>query len=509
MVIQKGEMSMLKKLFALLLILLLSFSMIACTPNAPADSDDKNEAGDDASNGEDEEGRATPPPAVMDLGGYEFKIRNDMWSEYDIAAPTQLNGQALSDTVYRRNKQVEGLYHVTIVECGKPSTTVNEIFIELSQYQSSGMYYADLYSTGANTMLGTFNGMGAFRNVYEIENFDLEQEWWDQDLLAATTFKDCAYVLTGDIQVNEDLRMQALATNYTLFQSNFPSTDLYKMVVEDKTWTIETFLGLLQSSGSDGGVSGQVDEGDRIGLSYDSSLGSTIFAAGGKRSFEIGEHNFKTYNFGIEKLGGEWAREEVTFAQWIYDFLHTDGLDTAQASGTVGVHAVQTYDGAREHFAADGVIFKTGYLLDAPKWYEEMESEIYYLPYPKHSNDQKEYHSLVHFTFQPVAIPKQVANAENTALVTEALAYYSDKLTNQVVDLVLPTLHQTDTNARNLLKLTLDSKCYDIDYITSMTGYFTNFSNLIATKAMDQYQAMSFSTRRAAHDKIEMYLYNY
>ena len=70
-----------------------------------------------------------------------------------------------------------------------------------------------------------------------------------------------------------------------------------------------------------------------------------------------------------------------------------------------------------------------------------------------------------------MAISANVEDAERTALLTEALCFYSDALENEVMRVLLKERLTSDLEAREMLQLVLDSKVYDFEYTANIMGW--------------------------------------
>ena len=488
---------MLKKLLVLALIMLLSFSMIACDLEevVEVEDGDQNEQNNDGTNDlkdpnreetpstqdppaeEKQPTRTEPAPEVKDFGGYAFKIRSDGIGTYEIVAPTELNGQGINDVTYRRNKTVEALYHVTIVEEVYPDKSGLDSITDLQRFEMSGdVYYADLHAIEAERMLGGAVGSsGYFYNLYDVDSLDLAKPWWDQAFLAATTIDGYAYGLVGDISTTDELAIQPLILNAGFLKSALPYVDVYQML-DTGNWTMERFWGLCQTF--DTSVNGTTK--DRYGLIYDSSLPMSLFAASGTKTFG-GTYETLTLNFGIQS---NLESTVVSLLQAIADGVALG--DTTWISDTPSDQAPYTYASARQHFLEDGALMMTGTIEDALTRLGEKE-DVYYLPYPKYDLEQEGYHSLVKNDFAIYAIPMSTPDAERTGLIAEALAYYSVEMTSAVEQLLLDRSFTDKNEALAILKITLGSKSYDMGALVEISPYHAEVFQMMQNGQLDSY----------------------
>lgn len=460
-----------KKLLAILLLLsMFAFALLGCQSD-PADGNE-DESGDASADPERDENA----PEVKDFNGYTYTIRNDAWDDYEVAAPQELNGQGINDVVYERNKKVEREYNITIAENGDPGASSSSAQQFLQQMANSGDYYADLYSYYARYMISSHVTAGYFRNIYDLDGLNLSADWWDQSFIEAMTISKHAYTLTGSIQTNDELHQLTLATNHSLFVQNFPDQDLYEIVMDGK-WTHETFIGLWQGFGQDTGATGKVDLEDKIGFCYAAGICSFVYASDMKTfTMENGE---PVLNLQSEKA--------LNFTD-MYEAMFSGGMDAAEFGGSIGGSVQLDYDLRSQHFSGGNMLFTTFLFHDALQ-YLDMEDELFYLPYPKYDEEQKEYMTPMQPFFEPLAVSANVLDTERTALITEALAYYSDSLQEEVVDILLQERLTHEVKPRELLILTFDSMCYDMDYIANISGYDSKVQQMVQRGSFETYSS--------------------
>ena len=453
-----------KKALALLMAILMCVTVLAACKKS------EETGGPDASLPTDNQDPNRIPPEVKDFQGYEFIIYNDSWCDKEIAAPKAMDGEGINDQVYVRNKNVENLYNITITEMGDPNRDTGEGFNLMNKQLVSGDYFTDLYSNDAGAMIASYPLAGFFYNIYNMKSLRLDSAWWDQQYLLETTINGKAYSLTGDIQTNDDLHERMLVMNLSLFKRNFQEDDIYKTVVTEGSWTIDKFYSYWQGFGDDVNSNGQPESDDMVGLGYDTSTATYMFLASGIRTFEM-ENGEPKLNIGSDK-----AINLAAELQKMRDGRGT--LDTAMASGSTGANAVFTYEGVCQHFAIGKMLFNTSLVADALNFYLEMDDDVVYLPFPKYNTDQDQYYNSVHSCFEPIAISSNVkkSNLERTALITEALAFYSNELQKEVMDILIQERLSNDLEAREILLTSLNSKTFDIDYMGGVTGFLSKLS---------------------------------
>lgn len=489
-----------KKWLSVLLILILCLSFIACTAEPPTSGEEETTSDDVASKPSGDKSKADEPseeekdperdplaPSLNDYAGYTYKIRSTTDNENEILAPTERNGQAINELTYKRNETVAEEYNVTIVEERHESGAT--LLGALSQAEITNTYLADLILADARTMFACIYE-GAFVNLSDNKVMDMTKSYWDQTYRKATTILDISYTFTGDLHTADELHTRVIVLNNSLFEDlHSPKEYIYGVVMDDD-WTMEKFFGYWQSTSLDNGTKGVLEDGDRVGFAYDSQTGIDVFTACGIPTFTVSDDSL-TLNFTSQK-----ASEIVAV---MYNFIAADNglvLELVKEDTSFNAAAVA------EHFANGRILFRNDTLAGAMAYALDMEDEVYYLPYPKYDNKQKDYKNAVSFDFEPMAIHENVADLERTGRITEALAFYSAKLTDEVIEWVIQDQLGKEEEPRELLRMALDAKTYDVDHLTNTTTFTDRFVSLMETNTLAQYaQQMSMAASGAINDR--------
>ena len=473
-----------KKILCLVLVvLMLSTLLVSCKKN-------KEEEG---TKGEFTTPASTDPnrvaPEVKDFGGYEFKLmlNNDGNEEtYEIQAPTEMNGQGINDTIYARNKQVEGLYNIKISHQMNLHAASSDSFNYLSNAAMSGEYFADVYSTIAYRAVGTLAPQGFFYNVYDLKSLRLSSDWWDQDFLSEMTINGYAYTLTGDIQTNDDLHQINLAVNLSLYKKTYPNKSLYNIVVKDGAWTMEEFYNTWNEFGSkDVGTTGQLDEGDLIGYVYDSRTANYLYTGSGLKAFAMqsGEP--------VILLSSDKALKVMDWLQKVVD--GKSGFKSARVEDFSG-----SYEAGSLHFAAGKTLIHSNGFHDSLLYQLDMADDVVYVPFPKYDMEQDRYYSLIHSCFEPLSVSANVTDKERTALILEALAFYSDKIQTEVENILIQERLTSEAEPREMLQLTLNSKVYDMEYTAAIMGWTHKVNILVRDNQLSNYSTEMKALQKAA-----------
>jgi hypothetical protein len=335
----------------------------------------------------------------------------------------------------------------------------------------------------------------------------LDKEWWNQDFIKETTINGYAYCLTGDIQSNDDIGMISLMMNNSLYDQYFTEESMYDIVVTNGAFTFEKFFGMFQNFGEDMGAptTGAITNEDRVGYSYDSQTAMYYMLSSGIKTFSMknGEPELN--------IGGDKALNVVDY---LSKLVSADPLDASPAGGSISGVYRYDYDTCRSHFQSGNLLFVTSNMSDALGWYTIMEDEVYYLPFPKYDIEQERYYTPVHFCFEPYVISANVIDLERTALIMEAMAFYSDALQEEVADLLIQERLTNEVKPREVLMTTLKSKVYDMDYLAGVTGLRESLSSMISAADFTTYSSKMASLEKLAitsrgSGKLQMFVKNY
>jgi len=425
------------------------------------------------------------PPEVKDFGGYEFKFVMDHQTEYQFQAPEDIGSDGINKALVERNKKVESLYNVKIVESRNPNGDTDG-YAFLDSASSSGDYFGDIYSNYAIKMIQSHSIAGFYLDLGELKSLRLDQEWWDQGFVNEFKINGHLYAITGDIQTNDDLGLMMLTMNLSLYNKTYPDKNFYEIVVKNKAWTFEEFYNTWYNFGSkDTNGNGKIESDDVVGFFYDCRTASYIYMASGLKAFTL-ENNKPVLSISSDK-----ALKVIDNVQKI--------VDSHAGFKAIRREAAGSYEAAHKHFAAGKALITTGDMHDALAEWTDMEDTAVYLPLPKYDLAQERYYTLVHFCFEPIAISANVEDAERTALLTEALCFYSDALETEVMRVLLKERLSSELETREILQLTLDSKVYDFEYTANIMGWTGLVNDTLMCK--DQLEAyaseMSSMSRQA------------
>lgn len=475
-----------KKLLCLLLVVVMLGAVLVSCKNGPA-NDPQNTTPAGSTPTSDDPNRI--PPEVKDFGGYEYKFVMDHQTDYEIQVPEDIGSDGINKALVERNKKVESLYNVKITESRNPNGDTDG-YTYLDSASSSGDYFGDIYSNYAIKMIQSHSVAGFYLDLGKLKSLRLGSEWWDQDYMKEMTINGHIYTMTGDIQTNDDLHEIMTSMNLTLYNKTYNGQkNFYEIVVKNKAWTWEEFYNTWYNFGSkDGGTPGKVDSDDIVGYYYDCRTASYMYMASGLKAFTV-ENNKPVLTIGSEKAMRIMDNlKKITDAHTNLKAVRIDNKNVQP----------NTYEGGNQHFAAGKALFISNNFTDALQYQLDMEDTVVYPPFPKYDAEQDRYYSLVHMCFEPIAISANVGDAERTALITEALCFYSNTLEEEVMKVLLKERLTAEIETREILQLTLNSKVYDFEYTANIMDWTSKANDLFISGQLDAYKSTMDSLSKSA-----------
>ena len=235
---------------------------------------------------------------------------------------------------------------------------------------------------------------------------------------------------------------------------NYDLDNPYELV-EDGNWTLDTFGALCKTVTEDLNQDSVMNENDRFGLLvWDDSVVGIVNAAG-QRCCTItpdGQIELTLYN-----------ETTIEALEKYFDIAY----DT-QYSFTYQ----RNINSGKDMWANDQALFWTSLLGNMPA-FREMESDFGILPYPKLNAEQEDYyHTVAPYNSQFICVPLVQNDVERTGVITEALAYYGQKIVLPAYyDVTLIGQSTRDEESEGMVELILDSLVFDIGYYYQIGPY--------------------------------------
>ncbi len=415
-------------------------------------------------------------PLTADYGQYEFRILsagNQAFNDFQFEEESTL---PLDNAQYKRKIKVEEDYNVKITQDiqQKYSSGGGPGFLAVSQQVNTGDCNYDLCLVAGYDVSVLAYG-GYLYDMNSIKDIDLSKSWWDQNATESLSVKDVVFFTTGDITVSDNRTAFCLLFNKMLL-NDYNLESPYDLV-HDGEWTIENFGKLVKSVSEDLNQDGIYDNNDRYGLMvWDDSMVGIVNAAG-ERCCTINENGEIELTFYNENTLA--ALEQ--YAAIAYDKQHA--ITYQRDKSISGLDMWKNNQG----------LFWTTLVHQLPN-IREMESDFGILPYPKLNAEQDNYYTCIApYNSQFLCVPLVQDDVDRTGVITEALAYYGQKVVLPALyDVTLVGQSTRDAESEPMLDIIFDNLVYDIGYyyqvgpynkqlIVQVRNFNTNFTSMYDT----------------------------
>lgn len=430
----------------LLALIFIGSTLVACGGNENGtDLDNEGGAVIDAEND------LNPNLPKRDFEGYEFTFITQQSNDYGYKVQYLVSdgeeGNMLKDTVQKRNAAIEEKYNVKIKQFDATSL-VNEVRTQVM----GGALQFDVILANARTM-SVLAREGLLYNLYDVEQFNLEKDYWDQRANSDLKMGDKLYYTNCDLNIHSI--GSAIFFNKKLIE-DYQLTSPYTYMENDQ-WTIDNWSILAKAISKDVNNDGAMTEMDQY-----SNLGGH-----GKEAYFI-------YGSGIRfTTNDETGYPVVTIMDnadklvKIYDKAKAVFSDTSISycidCSTVDAHGLSSkWEYLRTLFKQDLYLFD--YTSDdCLVLYKDMESEFGIVPFPKYDENQETYHTLYPADFNLFGLPNILENAERTGAIIEDMNYYSNLIVVPVwFDTILTRRYTRDDESEATLRFIKANRVYDV-----------------------------------------------
>lgn len=374
-------------------------------------------------------------PENMDYEGELIKlvIREDQRFSYEFIA-NDLSGGIVSNAVFKRNSEVKERLGVEM-----DFSTINNIhgpWDAINISITSGACEFDI-AIGSAAQATKFALNGTYRNLRNIENINLEKEYWSKGLIENMTLAGATYFATGSISTYFYDSAFVVYFNRDLCEDwGITPNSLYDTVMRGE-WTLEEMIRLSKDIHGDTNGDGIANDGDVFGFGLQvSSATDGFYSSCDIPCTEIQKDGNLKFSIDIDKLGNV-----VTM---LNDFLWNNNGVVALCEDAKFVESDIFL--LENQFANDELLFITDWLYStSTDTMRGMKSDYGVLPYPKYSASQQSYYTYAHDQLSVVGIPVTVSKdrldmlgafieamasgGQNTVMPT----YYEKALTGQYI----------------------------------------------------------------------------
>lgn len=481
-----------RKLFALLLSLLLLLCPLLASCGSTQSTEDTSSTAGTTSDGTEstDEGGGEKSKYLDENGMYtlenigmpEFNFNYDTFTVcvYSNAVqdtyhseeiePIETTDDALRKGVLDRNGLIEEQYGVTV-----KAFAVDNVVTTLQQDVAAGTatYDAAMPFMGHAASLAQD---GNFYNLYDFKEYiHLDAPWWDQDANENLSLAGKLYFTTGDISIMQKVVSSAILFNKELYDEICYDTygDLYQMVRDGK-WTFDVMheMGIMATMEKDG--ENGMSFNDQWGMVGTNGIGGMYIASGNK--LIVKDHNdIPQIALGSTEFSILYAEKVLEVYQDDSWFINTQKIEKQWNERNVWEAAMGAFGNKRSLFC--GSAFSALKKLRA----YDVDSIYGIVPLPKASVEQDKYYTPASVSMAyGICIPVNVPDAEFSAYMIEALACGGKNfVTPAYYEVALKSRAAKDDGSEEMLDLIFSNVVYDLGSMYNFGG-IDIFGELIA-----------------------------
>ena len=507
-----------RKLFALLLsLLLLLCPLLASCSSTQSTEDTSSTAGTTSdgteSTGEDggekskyldENGMYT----LENMGMPEFNFNYDAFTvcvysnetqdtyHSEEIQPIETTDDALRKGVLDRNGLIEEQYGVAV-----KAFAVKDVAGTLRQDVAAGTatYDAAMPFMGEAAALAQD---GNFYNLYDFKEYiHLDAPWWDQSANENLSIAGKLYFTTGDISIMQKVVSSCILFNKELYADICQDEygDLYQMVRDGK-WTFDTMHEMGRKATREKDGENGMSFNDQWGMVGTNSIVGTYIASGNKLISK--DHNdVPQIALGSTEFSILYAEKVLEVYQDDSWFINTQKIEKQWNEKNVWEAAMGAFGNKRSLF------FSTAFSgLKKLRAYD-VDSIYGIVPLPKASAEQDKYytHAGVNGAYG-ICIPINVPNPAFSAYMIEALACGGkNHVTPAYYEVALKSRAAKDDGSEEMLDLIFSNVVYDLGIMYNFGGidFFSKLSAENSTAVTSRLDAIR-STVQADIDAYVM-----
>ncbi len=412
------------------------------------------------------------------------RIYNGPWGS-DLMAE-DINGTVLNDAIYGRNATISEKYGVTIEEQESGNITFRD---QVANRISSGdTSYQALYMGLADAAYASQSGY--LLDLTEIENINLEGQWWTQSSNKAWSIGGRQYIATGAITTTDDRAIRTMFFNKDMIESLQLET-IYNLVDRNE-WVYEKFFEYVEIAKRDDG-DGVPTLNDVYGASAQVTFGFMMTMGSGEML--------------VQKDAEDYPYLAVTDNP---RFVDVTSYLTEKIAGNDGIYLGADQD-IRDLFGNGQCLFWAEVLNHAETMRMNYDLNFGIIPMPKYTADQENYHQYTTgYCNTVICFPTTTKDDELdfASFMVEAMAIESvETVVPAYYDVCLKGRYVDDAESAAMLDIITTSVSSDYAEILSWGGFKTAVQDGISagTSITTIIKANAPMTRKAIEKSIEAF----
>ncbi len=485
----------LTRLTSLFLLILMIISAVACADTGSAGDETtapaQTEAGADTVGATEPETTAINAENILGLRDYTgetltffSRIYNGPWGS-DISAE-DINGTVLNDAIYKRNSTISEKYGITIEEQESGNITFRD---QVGNRIASGdTSYQVLYMGLADAAFASQSGY--LLDLTEMENINLDGQWWTQSSNDAWTIGGRQYIATGAITTTDDRAIRTMFFNKDMIEELQLET-IYNLVDRNE-WVYEKFFEYVEVAKRDDG-DGVATLNDVYGVSAQVTFGFMMTMASGEML--------------VQKDADDLPYLAVTDNPRFIDVVN---YLTEKIAGNDGVYLGADQD-IRDLFGNGNSLFWAEVLNHAETLRLNYDLNFGIIPMPKYTADQENYHQYTTgYCNTVICFPTTTKDNELdfASFMVEAMAIESvETVVPAYYDVCLKGRYVDDAESAAMLDIITTSVSSDYAEILSWGGFKTTVQDAISagTSITTIIKGNSPMTKKAIEKSIEAF----
>ena len=352
----------------------------------------------------------------QDLGGRNFHFINApalYWDMFTSMTADEITGEIINDAVFERNARISEKLNCTMTEEGYRIS--DGYWDELSPLMQAGDPKYDIlclpYRYTATSVTG-----GYILNLDEMKNLHLDESYWNQTILDATSLNHRHYIASSAAHFMSVDGMWCLYFNETLM-TNLQLAYPYDLVREGK-WTLDKLKEYMQAGMNLNGDAAFAPPYE--GRAQWNANGASVYG------FTSYTSVFQKLLYGMEAhMIDKDDEDKMVFAASSEHFINC-ATKLAEIFSVAGMYLDANDDDGFSYnlniFPSGRALFLGGELKDA-QVFRDMDNEFGVLPLPKWNEQQDQYFTTLDFQMMTFAIPYTQKAPEDAALLLDALSF--------------------------------------------------------------------------------------
>ena len=459
----------LTRLISFFLLLVMLVSAVACAETGSGDevttAPAQTEAGAETAAATEPETTAINAENILGLRDYTgetltffSRIYNGPWGS-DLTVE-DINGTVLNDAIYKRNSTICEKYGITIEEQESGNITFRD---QVANRISSGdTSYQVLYMGLADAAFASQSGY--LLDLTEMENINLEGQWWTQSSNAAWSIGGRQYIATGAITTTDDRAIRTMFFNKDMIEELQLET-IYNLVDRNE-WVYEKFFEYVEAAKRDDG-DGVPTLNDVYGASAQVTFGFMMTMGSGEML--------------VQKDAEDLPYLAVTDNARFIDIVN---YLTEKIAGNDGIYLGADMD-IRNLFGNGNSLFWAEVLNHAETLRLNYDLNFGIIPMPKYNSEQENYHQYTTgYCNTVICFPTTTKDNELdfASFMVEAMAIESvETVVPAYYDVCLKGRYVDDAESAAMLDIITTSVSSDYAEILSWAGFKTTVQDAISS----------------------------